>query len=117
MQAAAKLYGLPTIGCLSHHLQVWPLAQHLPERSSKEGVIVGYYEPRRPGLPFLGIIHLSNPSYMVRAMQRKNHRTRGGNKALKRVLYQSTFASLRSAPESRPSTIASELRARGTPGS
>src|SRR5829696_2972370 len=101
MQAAAKLYGLPTIGCLSHHLQVWPLAQHLPERSPKEGVIVGYYEPRRPGLPFLGIIHLSNPSYMVRVMQRKNHRTRGGNKALKRVLYQSTFASLRSVPESR----------------
>jgi transposase len=30
-----------------------------------------------------------------------NHRMRGGNKLLKRVFYQSAFASLRSAPESR----------------
>jgi transposase len=30
-----------------------------------------------------------------------NRRTRGGNKVLKRVFYQSAFASLRSAPESR----------------
>jgi transposase len=30
-----------------------------------------------------------------------NKRTRGGNKVLKRVFYQSAFASLRSAPESK----------------
>ena len=30
-----------------------------------------------------------------------NKRMRGGNKILKRVFYQSAFASLRSAPESR----------------
>jgi transposase len=30
-----------------------------------------------------------------------NKRMRGGNKALKRVFYQSAFASLRSAPESK----------------
>jgi transposase len=43
-----------------------------------------------------------------------NKRMRGGNKVLKRVFYQSAFSSLRSAPESRASTIARGLRARGT---
>ena len=61
MQAAAKLYALTTIGCLSHHLQVWPLAQHLPDRSPKEGVIVNYYKRRRSGQPFfVGSSHGSN---------------------------------------------------------
>jgi Transposase IS116/IS110/IS902 family len=44
-----------------------------------------------------------------------NKRMRGGNKVLKRVFYQSAFASLRSAPSPGPSTIARGLRARGTP--
>jgi hypothetical protein len=61
-QALAKLYRLPTVASLSHHNEVWPLAQHLPDRCPKEGVIVGYYEPRRPELPlFFSIIHLSQP--------------------------------------------------------
>jgi transposase len=44
-----------------------------------------------------------------------DRRMRGGNKVLKRVFYQSAFASLRSAPESRAFyVIARGLRARGT---
>jgi transposase len=46
-----------------------------------------------------------------------NHRRmRGGNKTLKRVFYQSAFASLRGAPESRAFYERKrELKARGTP--